>query len=191
MLFAQASSLHSIFSHPSLIVLFPSRFLLLRTLHLEHDLVVYFTWTQFHSCPLVVQLLSCVRLLWPHGPQHTRLLCPSLSPGVCSDSCPLSRWCHPTISSSVALFSSCPPSFPASGSFPMSLLFAWGCQSIGVLVLAMNIRCWLPLGLTGLISLLSKGLTRVFFQYSLLSVPTTFFFFFLIVPTTFFRFIFH
>ena len=79
-----------------------------------------------------------------------------------SQTCPLSKWCYPTISSSVALFSSCPPSFPASGSFPMSLLFAWGCQSIGVLVLAMNIRCWLPLGLTGLISLLSKGLTRVF-----------------------------
>ena len=99
--------------------------------------------------------------LQPHGLQHTRLLCPSLSPGVCSDSCPLSRWCH-AISSSVALFSSCPPSFPASGSFPTSLLFASGGQSIGVSVLPINIQDWFPLGFTGWIALLSKGLSRVF-----------------------------
>ena len=87
--------------------------------------------------------------LWPHELQHARLSCPSLSPGVCSNSCPLNRWCHPTILSSVTPFSSCPQSFPASGSFPMSLLLAWwGGQSIGasasVLVLPMNIQDWFP-----------------------------------------------
>ena len=69
--------------------------------------------------------------LWPHGQQHARLPCPSLSPGVCSSSCPLSQWCHPAISSSVIPFSSCPQSFPESGSFPMNWLFASGAQSIG------------------------------------------------------------
>ena len=102
--------------------------------------------------------------LWPHGLQHARLPLPSQSPGVCSNSWPLSRWCYPTISSSVARFSSCPQSFPASGSFPMSWLFASGGQRIGPLasvsVLPMNIQGWFPLGLTGLISLLSKGLSR-------------------------------
>ena len=98
------------------------------------------------------------------GLQHTRLPCPSLYPRVCSNSCPLSQWCHPTISSSVAPFSSCPQSFPVSRSFPMSLLFASGGQSIGasVSVLPMNIQDWFPLGLTGLISSLSKGFSRVF-----------------------------
>ena len=104
--------------------------------------------------------------LWPHGLQHTRLLCPSLSPRACSNSCPLSRWCHPTISSSVVPFSSCLQSFPASGSFPMSHFFPSGGQSIGVSasasVLPMNIQDSLPLGLTGLISLQSKRLSRVF-----------------------------
>ena len=75
---------------------------------------------------------SCPTLLQPHGLQHARLSCPSPSPGACSDSCPLSQWCHPTISSSVIPFSSCPQSFSASGSFPMSQLFASGGQSIGV-----------------------------------------------------------
>ena len=104
--------------------------------------------------------------LQPHGLQHDRLPCPSPSPGVCSNSCPLSQWCHPTISSSVVPFSFCPQSFPASGSFPMSRLFQSGAQSIGVSasasVLLMNTQGWFPLGLTGLISLLSKGLSRVF-----------------------------
>ena len=104
--------------------------------------------------------------LWPHGLQHTRLPCPLLSPGVCSNSCPLSWWCHPTISSSVTLFSSCPQSFPASGSFPMSPFFASGGQSIGASaagsVLPMNIQDWFPLGLTGLLFLQSKRLSRVF-----------------------------
>ena len=100
--------------------------------------------------------------LRPHGLQHTRLPCPALSPGVCSTSCPLSQWCHPTISSSVIPFSSCPQSFPASGSYPMSQLFASGGQSIGASasasVLPMNIQGWFPLGLTGLSSLLTNRL---------------------------------
>ena len=101
--------------------------------------------------------------LWPHGLQHTRLLCPSLSPRVCSNSRPVRRWCHPTILSSVAPFS-CPQSIPASGSFPMSQLFTSGGQRIGAsaLVLPMSIQDWFPLGLIGLISLLSKGLSRIF-----------------------------
>ena len=95
-----------------------------------------------------------------------RLPCPSLSPGVFSNSCPLSWWCHPTISSCVTRFSSCLQSFPASGSFPVSQLFASGGQSIetsaSASVLPMNIQGWFPLGLTGLISLQSKGFSRVF-----------------------------
>ena len=109
-----------------------------------------------------VQLLNCVWLFATHGLQHTRLPCPSLSPGVYSSSCPLSKWCHPIISSSVIPFSSCPQSFPAWGSFPMNWLLTSGGQSIGASpsasVLPMNIQGWSPLGLTGLISLLSKGL---------------------------------
>ena len=102
--------------------------------------------------------------LEPHGLQHSRLPCLSPSPGVCSNSCSLSRWCHPTISSFVFPFSSCLQSFPASGSFLMSWLFASGDQSIGASasVLPMNNQGWFPLGLTGLICLLSKGLSRVF-----------------------------
>ena len=102
--------------------------------------------------------------LWPHGLQHTRFPCSSLSPRVCSYSCPLSQWSHPTISSSVTSFSFCPQSFPASGSFPVSRLFASGDHSIGALasVLPMNIQDWLPLELTGLTSLQFKGLSRVF-----------------------------
>ena len=106
--------------------------------------------------------------LQPHGLQHTRLLCPSLPPGVCSNSCPVSRWCHLTILSSATLFSFCLQSFPASGSFPVSWLFQSGGQTIGASasasVLQMNIQDWFPLGLTGLISLQSKGLSKVFFS---------------------------
>ena len=113
-----------------------------------------------------VQSLSCVWLLWPHGLQHSRLPCPSRAPGACLDSCPSIRWCHPTISSSAVPFSSCLQSFPASGSFPVSQFFGSGGQSIGAStstsVLPMNIRGWFPLGLTDLISLQSKGLSRVF-----------------------------
>jgi len=102
--------------------------------------------------------------LWPHELQHTRSPCHSLSPRVCSNSCPLSPWCHINISSSVAPFPSHCQSFPASGSFPMSWLFASSGQSIGASasVLPMNIQGWFPLGLTDLISLRSKGLSRVF-----------------------------
>ena len=104
--------------------------------------------------------------LWPHGLQPSRLSWPSLSPGVCSNSCLFSRWCYLTILSSAAPFSSCPQSFSALGSFLMSQLFASGGQSIGASasasVLPMNIQDWFPLGLTGLISLQSKGLSRIF-----------------------------
>ena len=101
-----------------------------------------------------------------HGLQHSRLPCTSPSPRVCPSSCPLTWWCHPTISSSVTSFSSCPQSFPASGSFPKSQLFTSGSQGIGASastsVLPMNIQGWFPLGLTDLISLLPKGLLWVF-----------------------------
>ena len=94
---------------------------------------------------------------WPHGLQHTRPPCPSPAAGACSNSCPSTRWCHPTISSSVGPFSSCLQSFPASGSFPVSQFFASGGQSIRVSaaasVLLMSIHDWFPLGLTGWISL--------------------------------------
>ena len=104
--------------------------------------------------------------LQTHGLQHARPPCPLPMLRIYSNSCPLSRWCHPTISSSVIPFSSCLQSFPASGSFPMSQLFASGGQNIGVSasasVLPMNIQGWFPLGWTGWISLQSKGLLRVF-----------------------------
>ena len=104
--------------------------------------------------------------LRPHGLQHTRFLCPLPFPGACSNSCPLSRWCHPTISYSVIPFSSCFQSFLQSGSFLMSQLFASGGQSIGTSasasVLPMNIQGLFPLGWTGWISLQSKGLSVVF-----------------------------
>ena len=104
--------------------------------------------------------------LQPQWRQHARLPCPSQTPGVYPNSCTLSRWCHPTISSSVIPFSSCLQSFPASGSFPMSQFFPSGGQSIrlsaSASVLPMNIQDWFPLGWTGWISLQSKGLSRVF-----------------------------
>ena len=102
----------------------------------------------------------------PHELQHARPPCPSPSPGVHSNSCPSTQWCHPSISSSVVPFSSCPQSFPASWSFPMSQPFVWGGQSIGVSALAsvlpMNTQDWSPLGWTAWISLQCKGLSRVF-----------------------------
>ena len=112
------------------------------------------------SCSVVSDSLR------PHESQHTRPPCPSPIPGVYPNSCPLSRWCHPTIPSPVIPFSSCPQSFPASGSFQMSQLFASGGQSTGVSVstsvLPMNTQDSFPLGWTGWISLQSKGLSRVF-----------------------------
>ena len=122
-----------------------------------------------HLTPIRVSQFSCSVLsysLQPQGLQHTMPPCPLPTPGVYCNSCPLSRWCHPTISSSVILFSSCLQSFPHSGSFQMSQFFASGGQSIGASasasVLSMNIQDLFPLGWTGWISLQSKGLSRVF-----------------------------
>ena len=104
--------------------------------------------------------------LWPHGLLHARLPCPSPTPGACSNPCLSSWWCHPTISSSAVPFSSCLQSFPASGSFPMSQFFSSGGRSIGAstsaFILPTNIQDWFSLELTVLISLHSKGLSRVF-----------------------------
>ena len=127
----------------------------------------------FRFCCCYSVAKSCLTLQ-PHGLQHTRLSCPSLSSpnfGVCQNSCPLSWWCHQIISFSLTPFSSCPRSFPASGSFPVSQFFASGSQSIGASVSASvvliysspsNIQGWFPFGLTGWISLQSEGLSRVF-----------------------------
>ena len=119
---------------------------------------------QFSSVQFNCSVVS--NSLQPHELQHARPPCPSPTPGVHSNSRPLSQWCHPAISSSVVPFSSCPQSLPASESFPMSQLFTWGGQSTGVLasasVLPMNTQDWSPLGWTGWISLQSKGLSRVF-----------------------------
>ena len=114
-----------------------------------------------------VQLSSWVmsNSLWPHGLQHARLPCPSPTPGAYSKSCPSSWWCHPTISPSVVPFFSCPQSFPASGSFPMSQVFASGGQSIEVSAstsVLPNTQDWSPLGWSGWISLQFKGLSRLF-----------------------------
>ena len=129
-----------------------------------------FLWDTFSvqfSCSVVSDSL------WPHGLQHARLPCPSATPGVYSNSCPLSLWCHPTISSSVGPFSSCLQSFPASGSFQMSQFFASGGQSTGVStstsVLQMNTQDLFSLGWTGWISLQSKGLSSVFSNTTVLN----------------------
>ena len=118
-----------------------------------------------------IQLLSHVWLCNPMDCKHSRLPCPSPTPGACSNSCLLSQWCHPTIQSSVILFSSCLQSFPASGSFPMSQFFTSAGQSVGASasasVLPVNIQNWFPLGWTGWISLQSKGLLRVLQHHSL------------------------
>ena len=115
--------------------------------------------------------------LWPRGLQHTRPPCPSPTPRVHPNSCPLSQWCHPTISSSLIPFFSCLQSFPASGSFQMSQLFASGGQSIGVSastsVLPMNIQDWSPLGWTGWISLQSKECSAFFIAQLSHSYMTT------------------
>ena len=121
--------------------------------------VTWFSSVQF-SCSVVSDSLR------PHEPQHARPPCLLPAPGVYSNLCLLSRWCHPAISSSVVPFSSCPQFLPASGSSPVSQLFAWGGQSIGVSasasVLPMNTQDWSPSGWTNWISLQSKGLSRVF-----------------------------
>ena len=138
-----------------------------RYIQFIHNFQMLFVWHfifQFSSVKFSHPVTS--DSLRPHGLQHARPPCPSPIPGVYSDSCPLSPWCHPNISSSAVPFSSCPQSFPASGSFPMSRLFTSGGQSIGVSasasVLPMNIQDWFPLGQTSWISFQSKGLSRVF-----------------------------
>ena len=124
-------------------------------------------WECWYKCISSVQFICSVMSdsLWAHGLQHARPPCPSPTPGVYSNSCPLSQWCYQTISSSVFPFS-CLQSFPESESFPVSQLFASGVQSIGISasasVFPMNIQDWFPLGWTGWISLQSKGLSRVF-----------------------------
>ena len=120
-------------------------------------------WLSTHALSSV-QSLSSVRLFATHGLQQARLPCPSPAPRACSNSCPLSQWCHPTISFSVVPLSSCLQSFPASGSFPVSQFFTSGDQSIGASasVFLMNIQGWFPLGLISWISLQSRGLSRVF-----------------------------
>ena len=124
-----------------------------------------------------VQSLSCMWLFQPHGTQHERPPCPSPTPGVHRNPCPLSRWCHPTILSSVVPFSSYLQSFSASGSFQMSRFFTSGGQSIGVSastsVLPMKTQDWSPLGWTGWISLQSKGLSRVFSTPQLKSINSS------------------
>ena len=125
-------------------------------------------WTTFQIsyCKLLYSCSVMSNSLRPHGLRHARPACPLLCPRVCSNSCPLNQWCHPTILSSVIPFSSCLQSFPASGSSPMNRFFASGGQSIGTSVsesvLPMNIQDGFPLGWTGLISLLFKGLSRVY-----------------------------
>ena len=123
-------------------------------------------WPQYLPWPVQCSHSVVSDSLRPHGLQHARPPCPSPTPRVYPNSCPLSRWCHPTISSSVVPFSSRLQSFPALGSFPVSQFFASGGQSIGVSastsVLPMKIQDWFPFGWSGLISLQSKGLSRVF-----------------------------
>ena len=146
---------------PSQVPLFPPRL----TLHLIIITSQVYTFISSFVA-VVVQSQVMSDSLWPHGLQHTRLPCPSPSPRVTLNSCPLSQWCHPPISSSAAPFSSCSQSFLASEAFPMSWLFASSRQIIGAStsasVLKMNIQGLLTLGLTGLIPLLSQGLSRVF-----------------------------
>ena len=125
--------------------------------------LVYKPSVQFSSVQFSHSVVS--DSLWPHASQHMRPPCPSPTPGIHPNPCPLSWWCHPAISSSVVPFSSCPWSLPASGSFPMSQLFTWGGQSTGVSasasVLPMNTQDW-SLIWTGWICLPFKGLSRVF-----------------------------
>ena len=141
---------------------FPILFLLLSStlqLTLGGSALQSISWIGFSSVQFSRSVVS--DSLWPHEPQHARPPCPSPSPGVHSDSRPSSRWCHPAIASSVIPFSSCPQSLPASESFPLSQLFAWGGQSTGVSALASclpkNTQGWSPLEWTGWNSLQSKG----------------------------------
>ena len=136
------------------------------TTFLKNFYLPFISWHPSSFQPVQFSRLVMSHSLWPHGLQLIRLPCWSPTPRACSNACPLSWWCHPTISSSVVPFSSCLQSCSASGSFPMSQFFTSGGQSIGVSastsVLPMNIQDWFPLGLTGLISLQSRGSSRVF-----------------------------
>ena len=135
---------------------------------------MFWSWSSFNQRAQKMIIIDSVQFscsvvsdsLRPHAPQHARPTCPSPTPRVHPNPYPSSWWCHPTISSSVVPFSSCPQSFPASGSFPMSQFLISGGQNIGVSasasVLPMNTQDWSPLGWTGWISLQSKGLARVF-----------------------------
>ena len=147
------SSNHLILCHP--LLLLSSIFPCIRVF--SNEPVIHISSVQFSHSVMSASL-------WPHGLHHTRLPCPWPTPGSYPNSCQLSQWCHPPISSSVIPFSSHLQSFPASGSFPMSRFFASGGQSIGVSasVLLMCNQDWFPLGWTGWISLLSKGVSRVF-----------------------------
>ena len=131
-----------------------------RSQRVRHD---WSDWAQ-HSTKFALQWLSHADSLRPHGLQHARIPCPSPSPRGSSNSCPLSQWCHPTITSSVIPFFSCLQSFPTLGSFLMNQVYASGGQSIGASVsfLPVNTQGWFCLGLTDLISFQSKGLSRVF-----------------------------
>ena len=133
---------------------------------------IYFCIIDYAKAFDYVQL-SCSLMsnpLWPNGLHHARLPCPSPTPRACTNSCPSTQWCHPTISSSVIPFSSCLQSFPASRSFPMSQFFASGGQSIrasaSASVLPVNIQDWFPSGLTGWISLLPKGFSSLLWHHS-------------------------
>ena len=158
---------HLILSHP--LILLPSMFPSIRVFSNESSL--HIRWPKYWSFSINSVQFSCSVVsnsLRPQGLQHTRPPCPSPTPGVYPNSCPLSQWCHPTISSSVIHFSSCLQTLPALGSFPRRQFYASGGQSIGVSasasVLPMSIQGWFPLGWTGWISLQSKGLSRVFFN---------------------------
>ena len=127
-----------------------------------------YTERKFSKYVIFVQSLKVISNSWqPHGLQYTRFLCPSLFPGVCSNSCSLNWWCHSTISSSLSPFSACSQSFPALRYFPMSWFFASSGQSIGASgsVLLMNFQRWFPLGLTGLISLVVQGTFKSLLQH--------------------------
>ena len=134
--------------------------------HSSETMIFTLKFTKSSAPLLRCSVTQSCPTLWCHGSQHAKLICPSVSPGVCSDSCPLSQWCSLTISSSAATFSSCLQSFQALRLFPMNQLFPSGGQSIGTSVsasaLPMNIQGWFPLGLTSLIFLQTKRLSSVF-----------------------------
>ena len=144
---------------PEILIVSPKFFIPMLLINNKIVLILPSCHQSSFLCPHSVQFSCSVMSdsLWPHGLQHARPPYPSPTPTVCSNLCPSSRWCHPIISSSVIPFSSCPQSFPAAGSFPMSQFFASGGQSTGVSaaasVLPMNIQDWFPSRLTGLIFL--------------------------------------